>query len=33
MLDIAFGELPRRTAQKVLTYEARLGMDQRHHVL
>ena len=33
MLDIAFAELMRRTAQQVLPHQCGSGMDQRHRVL
>ena len=33
MLDVAFEKLVRRTAQQVLAYQRRRGVDQRHHVL
>ena len=33
MLHVAFAELMRRGAQKMLAGEGRLGMHQRHHIL
>ena len=33
MLDISFRELTGRAQEQVLAHEARLGVDERHHVL